>query len=89
MEKIQPKFFAVAPEFDITDYRAMNAGVMLMNLKNLREQDDAFRKFISNNLEKLVDMAWDQGAYRTFYHKMGVVQRGNKKIWSSIAAVAG
>ena len=64
-----PNYFAVAPEFFIDDYRAMNSGVMVMNLPRLREKDAEFRKFMVENIEILVDNAWDQGAYKMFYDR--------------------
>lgn len=67
LEKFSPKYFAVAPEMTITDYRAMNSGVMLMNLKNLQANDEKFRKFMVRKIETLVDDAWDQTAYKMFY----------------------
>lgn len=68
LESSKPKFFAVAPESDVTDYQTMNTGIMLMNIKNLQRQDRRFRKFMQANLEKIVDFAWDQGAYKLFYN---------------------
>ena len=59
------RYFAVAPEFDRTDYQHMNTGVMLMNLKNLAAMDEGFRKFVKSNLDKFP--SWDQSAYRWFY----------------------
>jgi lipopolysaccharide biosynthesis glycosyltransferase len=67
LQKFSPKYFAVAPEITISDYRAMNSGVMLMNLKNLQADDAKFRKFIFSELEKMVGDAWDQTAYKMFY----------------------
>lgn len=63
----KPKYFAVAPEFFMHDYLAMNSGVMVMNLKNLRAKDDEFRSFMREKIDLLVDHAWDQGAYKMFY----------------------
>ena len=77
-ESMSPKFFAVAPESDILRYKAMNSGVMLMNLENLRAQDDKFRSFISDNLGLLVDQAWDQGAYKLYYQSRIWGYRWNK-----------
>jgi len=69
MERLAPRFFAVAPEFDIKNYRKMNTGVMLMNLKNLRERDSEFKKFAVKNIEYLAGKVWDQTAYHLFYKK--------------------
>lgn len=67
LEKLAPEYFAVAPEFDKTDYKQMNSGVMLMNVKKLRSEDENFRKFIVKNLESFVANAWDQTAYINYY----------------------
>ncbi len=67
LTRLRPKYFAVAPEHDKTNYKKMNSGVMLMNLKNLRSRDAEFRDFMVRNMERLVDYGWDQGAYRLFY----------------------
>lgn len=74
LETLTPKFFAVAPEFSPIHPRRMNSGVMLMNLENLRKQDIFFRKFVSDNLESLVDKGWDQGAYKAFYGRKRMVR---------------
>lgn len=67
LEKMSPKYFAVAPEHLIDDYRQMNSGVMLMNLNNLRKKDSDFRDFMSKKIEIFAGKAWDQDAYKLFY----------------------
>jgi hypothetical protein len=67
LEKMSPRYFAVAPEFNTKDYKLMNSGVMLMNLENLRKNDEVFRDFMQREIESLVDKSWDQGAYIEFY----------------------
>lgn len=67
LSEMSPKFFAVAPEFVLSDYKMMNSGVMLMNLENLRAKDETFRNFVKSRIDTLVEDAWDQGAYRSFY----------------------
>ena len=47
------------------DYGDFNAGVMVMNVKGLRDDLDEFTAFIRGNLSNL--QAYDQGAYRMFY----------------------
>jgi hypothetical protein len=83
LEKIKPRYFAVAPEAYLSDsnpkdsisnYNKMNSGVMLMNLKNLQANDEKFKNFmmreISNReISNLVKDAWDQTAYKKFYKK--------------------
>lgn len=67
LSNFKPKYFAVAPEISISNYRQMNSGVMLMNVKSLQANDAKFRKFMSEKLEILVKDAWDQTAYKIFY----------------------
>lgn len=77
---MHPRFFAVAPESDPSDYHVMNSGVMLMHLPALREQDPAFRTFTRRRLERLVDQAWDQGAYVRYYGRTGMPHRAFRAI---------
>lgn len=67
--KIKPKYFAVAPEVKINNYRQMNSGVMVMNLPALRTDDKEFRQFMTERLPDLVSDAWDQTAYKLYYKK--------------------
>ena len=67
IESVACKYFAVSPEFALDDYENMNTGAMWMNLRGLLELDDAFQKFILENLAELRTAAWDQGAYRRFF----------------------
>ncbi|CAN5185862.1 glycosyltransferase [soil metagenome] len=64
---LAPHYFAVGPEFSRDDYRHMNTGVMWMNLPQLRTVDAPFRAFVRQNLPRLPQIAWDQGAYREFF----------------------
>ncbi len=68
---VQPRYFAVAPEKApdeyCIDYRKMNSGVMLMNLRNLAADDRRFRAFVARNLHRFIRNGWDQDAYRKFY----------------------
>ncbi len=64
---IQPSKFAVAPQTKKTDYLKMNAGVMLVNVQGMSEDEDAFFEYCRANMAKLRNSAWDQGAYREFY----------------------
>ena len=61
----RPHKFACAPEFQQDDYADFNTGVMVMNVKGLRDDLDEFTAFIRGNLSNL--QAYDQGAYRMFY----------------------
>jgi hypothetical protein len=60
-----PKIFSCAPEFDRDDYALFNTGVMIMNIKALRETLPGFRDFICHNLSRFD--TFDQDAYRQFY----------------------
>lgn len=81
LQKLKPKYFAVAPESSQSDYKTMNSGVMFMNVESLLKDDAVFRDYVRDNLSVLVDQAFDQGAYRAFYRRRNRVLRkifGNK-----------
>jgi len=61
----KPEYFACAQEFDKNDYTNFNAGIMYMNIKNLRATYEEFKNYITNNLDKLY--TFDQTAYQFFY----------------------
>jgi hypothetical protein len=67
LARLPCRSFAVAPEFERADYRAMNTGVMVMNLPRLRRRDAEFRRFIVEHLDEMLGTAWDQTAYIKFY----------------------
>ena len=69
LKKMSPKYFAVAPETNEGNYSAMNTGVMVMNLENLRRNGEEFRRFMTEKIELVVDKSWDQGAYQIFYKR--------------------
>lgn len=60
-----PDYFACAPESHKTDYKNFNTGVMVMNIKKLKEDNEDFISFICNNLDKL--KTFDQAAFQIFY----------------------
>lgn len=66
-----PRFFVVAPEGDPTDYRSPNAGVMLMNLPRLAQEDARFLPWTRWYLDTLerheTDFVWDQSVYQLYY----------------------
>jgi lipopolysaccharide biosynthesis glycosyltransferase len=64
---LRPSKFAVAPQTKKTDFLKMNTGVMLINVPAMSEDEDAFVEYCRENMAKLRDSAWDQGAYREFY----------------------
>jgi len=63
--EIMPEYFACAPQFDKKNFVDFNAGVMLMNVKKMRESHAEFIEYIEKNLSKFP--AFDQTAYQTFY----------------------
>lgn len=62
---LSPNYFACAPEINKKNYQYFNSGVMVMNVKNLKNDYDNFTKFITENLNSL--KAFDQCAYQIFY----------------------
>lgn len=68
---LSPRFFAVAPEGEPTNYRAMNTGVMLMHLPRLSEEDPKFLKFAHWYMDTLpsheAGFTWDQSTYLLYY----------------------
>lgn len=62
-----PEYFSCAPQTSKTDYiNDANSGVLILNVKNMRDSYPAFAKFIVNNL----NAGWpgcDQENYRRFY----------------------
>jgi hypothetical protein len=65
LDKLKPKYFAVAPEFDMNDYINFNTGVMLMNVKTMLNEDSVVLNHIVNNLENLD--TYDQSLYKNLY----------------------
>lgn len=62
---LNPKYFACSTQFDKKNFNDFNTGVMVMNVKKLRESHAKFSEFIINNLSIL--NAFDQTAYQIFY----------------------
>jgi len=62
---IEPRYFAVAPEFTPGDYANMNTGVMVINLAGMRGVAGDFDRFIRGGLADFP--AYDQGALREFF----------------------
>lgn len=67
LEPIGCKYFAVAAESDRALPQEMNTGVMWMHLPEMFRLDEQFREYLRENIDALPAMAWDQGAYRSFY----------------------
>lgn len=64
-ELVVPELLACAPEFDANEVAEINTGVMMMNLRALRDSLPAFTSFISTRLRSF--QTYDQDAYRQFY----------------------
>lgn len=62
---LKPEYLACSTQFDKKNFRDFNTGVMLMNVKKLRESHEKFSKFIVKNLNVL--NTFDQTAYQIFY----------------------
>lgn len=64
---VYPEYFSCAPQTSKTDFvNDANSGVLVINIKNMRESYPAFAEFIVNNLHA----GWpgcDQENYRRFY----------------------
>lgn len=63
---LRPKYFACSSQFNKINFIDFNSGVMLMNVKNLRESHESFTAFINKNMNIL--SAFDQTAYQIFYN---------------------
>jgi hypothetical protein len=67
LARLQPRYFAVAPQQEPADWEAMNSGVMLMNLDALAAEDAPFKAFTIEHLEEFAVTSWDQMAYRKYF----------------------
>ena len=61
-----PEYFSCSTQFTKYNFLDFNTGVMLMNVKKLRESHTDFVEFIKKNFKILV--AFDQTAYQIYYH---------------------
>lgn len=61
----KPEYFACAPQVDKNNFKHFNSGVMLMNVKKLKESHEKFCEFIIKNIDLL--STFDQTAYQIFY----------------------
>jgi len=69
LSALRPRYFAVAPEQTLGDYKNMNAGVMLMNLPALRQVDDELRAYLLKKIRWLNEKSRDQTAYQKFFRR--------------------
>lgn len=60
-----PEYFSCSAEMDRLNFDCFNTGIMVMNIKNLRNTYDDFTNYIVNNLSKF--RTFDQTAYQYFY----------------------
>ena len=65
IDVITPKYIACSSEFNKTDFKNFNTGVMFMNIPNLLTENDNFMTFIDNNMAQM--HVWDQTAYNLYY----------------------
>lgn len=67
--QIRPKYFACAPQENKNNFKDFNTGVMLINVKELRQSHEKFCTFIVENLKLLP--TFDQSAFQIFYGGVG------------------
>jgi len=67
---LKPKIFASCPEYEMNDWSYINAGVMLMNINFLKNEDNKILNFINKNFENLE--TWDQTMYNHLYLNEGI-----------------
>lgn len=70
LRPLRPRYFAATPEASMRNLLYLNTGVMWMNLPHLRRVDDHLTAFTRQHLGELVHLAWDQGAYRVYFHPL-------------------
>ncbi len=63
--ELKTNFFAVAPEFSVTDYLNINTGAMVLNLGAARKSFVELKAWTLSNIQTVED--FDQGAIKTFY----------------------
>jgi hypothetical protein len=68
---IKPKYFAACPEINQNNWTYVNTGVMLMNLKQFKIEDEKIINFINNNFGKGIFSSggWDQPILNYLYDK--------------------
>jgi|GEM_PF-981914 methyltransferase, FkbM family len=67
LQGITCEYFAAAPEHEPNNWEYLNSGVLYMNVKNLQKIQKEFDDFIDGNLEQILQLAYDQGAYNLFF----------------------
>jgi hypothetical protein len=64
---LKPAVFCAAPEFSKDSWNYFNAGVMVANVRKLRESYDDFEKYLVENIEQHTYNFHDQIAYNVYY----------------------
>jgi len=67
LQGITCEYFAATPEHDPNNWEYFNSGVLYMNVKNLQKIQKEFDDFIDQNLDQILQLAFDQGAYNLFF----------------------
>lgn len=67
LQDITCEYLAATPEHDPNNWEYFNSGVLYMNVKNLQRIQKEFDDFIDGNLDKILQLAFDQGAYNLFF----------------------
>lgn len=62
-----PRFLAAAPEHDPSNWSYFNAGVMIMNVPNMRAVHADFEAFIEARIRNRIFCAYEQGDLNGFY----------------------
>lgn len=60
LRRLRPRFFAVAPEMDRTDFARFNSGVMWMNVAALAAEMPALTETVRTNLHEAIAPPYDQ-----------------------------
>lgn len=67
LEGVTCEYLAATPEHDPNNWEYFNSGVLYMNVKNLQKTQKEFDDFIDKNLDQILQLAYDQGAYNLFF----------------------
>ena len=67
LQGITCEYLAATPEHDPNNWEHLNSGVLYMNVKNLQKIQKEFDDFIDKNLDQILQLAYDQGAYNLFF----------------------
>jgi lipopolysaccharide biosynthesis glycosyltransferase len=65
LDRVEPEYFAAAPESDLSNWSYLNTGAMLMNVESLLKDDSKIVEYINGNFDGL--RIWDQTLYNDLY----------------------